>query len=152
MIGIVGLLLPWALIVIDWQFMTEGRQIRGSMSAYYHSPARDLFVGGLVAIGGFLLLYMTGRWRTWEFSLSSVAGFAVWTVAFPAGRAGSERTERSCADFPGRHRAPRSSTSTAKATLRWFTPSARVCSSSCWPVCASCSPCASSDTAGVRGN
>ena len=87
-IGIVGLLLPWALIVIDWQFMTEGRQIRGSMSAYYHSPARDLFVGGLVAIGGFLLLYMTGRWRTWEFSLSSVAGFAVWTVAFPPGEPG----------------------------------------------------------------
>jgi hypothetical protein len=101
-IGIVGLLLPWALIVIDWQFMTEGRQIRGSMSAYYHSPARDLFVGGLVAIGGFLLLYMTGRWRTWEFSLSSVAGLAVWTVAFfPTGRAGSEGTERSCTDFPG---------------------------------------------------
>ena len=101
-IGIVGLLLPWALIVIDWQFMTEGRQIRGSMSAYYHSPARDLFVGGLVAIGGFLLLYMTGRWRTWEFGLSSVAGLAVWTVAFfPTGRAGSERTEGSCTDFPG---------------------------------------------------
>jgi hypothetical protein len=101
-IGVTGLLLPWALIVIDWQFMTEGRQIRDSMSAYYHSPARDLFVGGLVAIGGFLLSYMVGKWRTWDFALSSAAGLAVWIVAFcPTGRAGSAGSESSCADFSG---------------------------------------------------
>ena len=41
-VGLLGVLLPLALVVIAGE--------RESISAYYHSPARDVFVGWLVAI------------------------------------------------------------------------------------------------------
>lgn len=56
------------------------------MSAYYHSPARDLFVGGLWATGVVLVSYLWWKFKTWDFSLSLVAGIAVLSVAtFPTG-------------------------------------------------------------------
>lgn len=54
-IALLGALLPAALLAAA--LFLEGGDLRGSMSAYYHSPMRDVFVGSLVAIGACLYLY-----------------------------------------------------------------------------------------------
>jgi hypothetical protein len=60
----------------------------GSLSAYYYSGFREVFVGFLCAIGVFLVIY---KWpeRTRESWASSGAGLAVVVVAFfPTGKPG----------------------------------------------------------------
>src|SRR4051812_1544395 len=61
LIGLTGFVLPLLLVVIDWLLMTSGREIQGSMSAYYHTPARDVFVAGLSIVGALLVTYMTAQ-------------------------------------------------------------------------------------------
>ncbi|KXP10676.1 hypothetical protein AXK57_10195 [Tsukamurella pulmonis] len=82
--GAVGLLLPLALIAVD--FATSGEycvRVRDSLSAYYHSGARDVFVIGLGIVGFLLFSYKQGR-RSVANALSTVAGLAAVTVAaFP---------------------------------------------------------------------
>jgi hypothetical protein len=82
-IGLLGLALPVVLIVTDcW---LDGLRIRGSLSAYYHSGARDVFVGTLFMTGIFLVAYKVFS-HTRENTLSSVAGIAALGVAlFPSG-------------------------------------------------------------------
>ena len=77
-IGIVGVLLPVVLVAGD--LLLGGDGLRGSLSDYYHSGARDLFVGGLVVIGLFLITYMLLLWN-WDNVLSVVAGTAAIGVA-----------------------------------------------------------------------
>lgn len=90
-IGLIGVLLPVLLVLVDWWFVRARAPIRGSMSAYYHSSARDLFVGGLVSTGLFLLTYMSAKKRTYDYVLSTVGGLLVIVVAFlPTARSGSE--------------------------------------------------------------
>lgn len=97
LIGLTGFLLPLLLVVCDWWLMTEGRQIQGSMSAYYHTPARDLFVAGLCVVGVLLLTYLTAQMWTWDFILSSLAGVSVLVVAFfPTWRPGSSPEGARC--------------------------------------------------------
>ena len=61
---------------------------RGSLSAYYYSGVRELFVGGLWAIGVFLFIYKFLDF-SWESLLSSLAGVAAVLVAvFPTERPG----------------------------------------------------------------
>jgi hypothetical protein len=98
-IGTIGLSLPLALVVIDALFLEATADIRGSMSAYYHSPARDVFVGGLVAVGVVLISYLWWRWDTWDFGLSVIAGLgAIGVAAFPTGRSGVDTSPTSCAE------------------------------------------------------
>ena len=86
-IGVIGMALPTLLVVVDGAFIDTALEVRGSMSQYYHSPARDLFVGGLAACGVILASYMFWKWRTWDFWISLVAGLGVLGVAaFPTGR------------------------------------------------------------------
>ena len=88
-IGSLGLALPVMLIVVDW--CLEGWNLRGSLSAYYHSGARDLFVGTLVLTGIFLITYKIFSGRSRENWLSTVAGVAALGVAlFPAGLPAAE--------------------------------------------------------------
>jgi len=101
LIGLTGFLLPLLLIGLDWSFMTEGRQIQASMSAYYHTPARDLFVAGLCVVGVLLLTYLTAQVWTWDFILSSLAGVSVLVVAFfPTWRPGLPPGSSRCGDSP----------------------------------------------------
>jgi hypothetical protein len=96
-IGAIGLALPIALVLVDAFFLDARIDVRDSMSAYYHSPARDLFVGGLAAIGVVLISYLWWRWDTWDFWLSVAAGLSVLGVAaFPTGRSGVETSATSC--------------------------------------------------------
>jgi len=84
-IGMVGLLLPPAVTVGAYR---SERGLPGSMSATYYTGARDVFVGGLCAIGVFLICYRPDMnrapfWRTENF-WSTMAGTAAVAVAlFP---------------------------------------------------------------------
>jgi len=98
-IGTLGLALPIALALFDAFFLKAEAEVRGSMSAYYHSSVRDLFVGGLWASGVILCSYLFWKWSTWDFWLSLFAGIAVIGVAtFPTGRAGVQDSPTSCGE------------------------------------------------------
>jgi hypothetical protein len=80
-IGIIGLVLPIFLIVGETFFLRGGVHVRGSLSAYYHTSMRDIFVASLCVTGFFLATYMVGT-RKPSFWLSLVAGLAVIGVVF----------------------------------------------------------------------
>lgn len=81
-IGGIGVLLPTLLFVADWLYLRGAVSVKGSLSAYYHTSARDLFVAALCITGVMLLTYMAAQASTWDFWLSSLAGLAVLGVAF----------------------------------------------------------------------
>jgi hypothetical protein len=86
-IGFIGVALPLALVLVDWWWLRGPVSVRGSMSVYYHSSARDLFVGGLSACGVTLITYMFWKWWTWDFLISLLGGLGVLGVAtFPTAR------------------------------------------------------------------
>jgi hypothetical protein len=80
-VGLIGIVLPIALMTGE-NYFNGSVHARGSLSAYFHSPMRDLFVGGLGVVGVLLLTYMSGQWQTVDFVFSCIAGIAVLGVAF----------------------------------------------------------------------
>lgn len=54
-IGLIGLALPFVLIL--GKQLAQGGGLLGSLSGYYHSDLRDVFVGAMCAAGVFLLAY-----------------------------------------------------------------------------------------------
>ncbi len=85
-VGVLGLLLPIVLLVGEAFFLDQSVRFRGSISAYYHSPMRDVFVAILCVIGFLLMTYMAGQ-RNADFWISLVAGAAAVGVAmFPTDR------------------------------------------------------------------
>lgn len=91
-IGAIGVLLPTLLFIVDWLYLRGAVTVRGSLSAYYHTSARDLFVAALCITGVMLLTYMAAQKSTWDFWLSSIAGVAVIGVALlPTKRPGGAR-------------------------------------------------------------
>lgn len=89
-IGVLGLALPPLLVFLE-PILFDGQPFpRGSLSAYYYSGVRELFVGLLCAIGVFLVIYKIAE-RTREGRVSTYAGIAVIVVAlFPTGRPGAK--------------------------------------------------------------
>lgn len=83
-IGAAGLLLPAVLLLGDWLVLDAAQPgDRGSLSAYYHSGMRDVFVGTLVVAGFFLIAYKLFE-RNLDNTLSLVAGvLAVGVAVFP---------------------------------------------------------------------
>lgn len=81
-VGVLGLLFPLLLVGVDAVFLDGSVTARDSLSAYYHSGARDLFVGVLCITGGLLVTYLATLPRTWDFWLSVVAGTGAFGVAF----------------------------------------------------------------------
>ncbi|AUH65810.1 DUF998 domain-containing protein [Paracoccus zhejiangensis] len=83
-IGLLGLFLPLALIAYG---ILSGEGIRGSLSSYYYSPMREIFVGTLCAQAVFLWSYegyrpVEANWLT-DRNLSraaalGAAGIALW--------------------------------------------------------------------------
>jgi hypothetical protein len=87
-VGVIGVALPFALVFVDGVLLDGDPFLRTSLSAYYYSGARELFVGGLSAIGVFLITYKVAE-ANLDNTLSLLAGAAVAFVAlFPTGRAG----------------------------------------------------------------
>jgi uncharacterized BrkB/YihY/UPF0761 family membrane protein len=78
-VGALGVALPVLLVFGDERL--GGTPVpRDSLSAYYYSGARELFVGVLAAIAVFLVCYRVAE-RSWDNGLSLLAGGAVLTVA-----------------------------------------------------------------------
>lgn len=87
-IGVLGVLLPPLLVLLEPALFDGLPAPRGSLSAYYYSGVREIFVGGLWAIGVFLIVYKFLDF-SWESLLSSLAGAAAILVAiFPTERPG----------------------------------------------------------------
>lgn len=99
LVGLLGIVLPLALIIGEAYFLRGTVQVRGSLSAYYHTSMRDVFVAGLCVIGFLLATYMSAQTNTWDFWLSLVAGVAVLGVAFfPTSRSGIAEGAPLCGD------------------------------------------------------
>ncbi|WP_433047720.1 hypothetical protein [Dactylosporangium sp. CS-033363] len=77
-IGFIGLALPFALVLGD--LALEGGKPRGSLSEYFYTGMRDVFVGALCVTGLFLLTYKAFE-HNLDNLLSNVAGVAALGVA-----------------------------------------------------------------------
>jgi hypothetical protein len=78
-IGIIGVALPFVLII--GKIILESPGISGSISAYYYSVMRDVFVGSLFATGIFLICY---RYDLLDDIASTIAGIcAIGVALFP---------------------------------------------------------------------
>ena len=100
-VGFLGVALPLVFIIGEAFFLRGSVHVRGSISAYYHSPMQDVFVGGLCVIGFLLATYMAGEHRTWDFWASLIAGLAVLGVVFfPTTRSGLPADAPACGSVP----------------------------------------------------
>lgn len=77
-IGVIGLALPFVLIL--GKLIVDGGGLLSSISGYYYTDLRDVFVGSMCAVGIFLLSYH-GYDRLDEI-LSTLAAVAAFGVAF----------------------------------------------------------------------
>jgi hypothetical protein len=85
LVGVLAILLPPLLVIVDGLWFHGDFYVRNSISAYYYSGASGLFVGGLCATGIFLGTYKVVE-RNLDNTLSLAAGFAATFVAlFPTG-------------------------------------------------------------------
>jgi hypothetical protein len=80
LVGLLGIALPFLLVLVDGVWLDGSPFLRESLSAYYYSGARELFVGGLSAIGVFLFTYKVAE-SNLDNTLSLVAGVMVVVVA-----------------------------------------------------------------------
>jgi hypothetical protein len=84
-VGALGVALPLMLVLCDGLVFDGEPFPRDSLSAYYYSGVRELFVGTLSATGVFLITYKVAD-RTLDNTLSILAGMAALVVAlFPTG-------------------------------------------------------------------
>jgi hypothetical protein len=79
-IGIIGIALPFVLAF--GRFLLEGPGIESSISAYYYSAMRDVFVGSLCAIAVFLMSYH-GYERKDDIAGDLACIFALGVALFP---------------------------------------------------------------------
>lgn len=79
-VGIIGVALPFVLVVGRW--MLQGWGMLPSLSGYYYTSMRDVFVGALCAIGVFLLSYR-GYERIDDIAGNLACVFAVGVALFP---------------------------------------------------------------------
>ncbi|MEJ7833810.1 MAG: hypothetical protein WKF79_12905 [Nocardioides sp.] len=99
-VGVLGLGLPLFLFLAE-RWLDGSVELRGSLSAYYHSGARDIFVGTLCIVGFLLMRYLFGDRGSVEFWLSAVAGLMCVGVALvPTQRPGAS-DDADCADVVG---------------------------------------------------
>ena len=85
-IGVLGVLLPLWLVFADRVAFDGSPFPRGSLSAYYYSGMRDVFVGILSATGVFLITYKISE-RNLDNLATLVAGVsAAFVPLFPTGR------------------------------------------------------------------
>ncbi|WP_341715842.1 DUF998 domain-containing protein [Micromonospora sp. FIMYZ51] len=76
-VGALGIALP-IVLPAGHALATGGFELLNSISSYYHSDMRDVFVGSLCAIGVFLVNY---RYRRLDDVLSTMAGVLAVVVA-----------------------------------------------------------------------
>jgi len=76
-IGVIAVLLPFTLILANWAI---GHGFASSMSGYYYTPMRNIFVGTLCAIGVFLVSY--DGYDLPDRIITDVAGLCTICIAF----------------------------------------------------------------------
>jgi len=74
-VGVIGLLLPWVLVIGSW---VEGYGVEPSLSGYYYTPMRNVFVGALCALAVFFVAYK-GYDRS-DSTLTNIAGLCMIAV------------------------------------------------------------------------
>ncbi|GAA3586471.1 DUF998 domain-containing protein [Amycolatopsis ultiminotia] len=90
-IGVLGIALP--IVVIVGKQLLEGGDLLGSLSSYYYSDLRNVFVGTLCAIGVFLISYRGyGLIDDIAATIAAVAGIGV--ALFPTRPAEPTSTEQ----------------------------------------------------------
>jgi hypothetical protein len=88
-IGIIGLALPFVLAF--GKILLESPGLLPSISAYYYSVMRDVFVGAMCATGVFLLSY---RYSRLDDIAGDIAGIAAFGIAFFPGAPAKGATEQ----------------------------------------------------------
>lgn len=78
-VGWTGILLPFTLIFGDF-LCFGGKSVLGSISIYYYSGMRDVFVGAVCAIALFMFFYR--GYDAWDRWLTNLVGFFALGVAF----------------------------------------------------------------------
>lgn len=100
-VGVLGVLLPVALVAGEAFGVPGPVQVRDSLSAYYHTGLQDVFVGSLSVVAVLLATYLAGQPGTWDFLLSLAAGVALLVVvAFPTARTGLPAGAPPCGSTP----------------------------------------------------
>jgi hypothetical protein len=85
-VGVLGVSLPFLLVFVDRVAFDGSPFPRGSLSAYYYSGMREVFVGTLSAIGVFLIAYKVAE-RNLDNTLSFLAGVSAIVIPlFPTAR------------------------------------------------------------------
>jgi len=76
-IGLIGALLP-IVLPLGYSLSTGRWQLLASVSSYYYSDMRNVFVGSLCAVGVFLVCY---RYRHWDDVFATIGGACAIGVA-----------------------------------------------------------------------
>lgn len=83
-IGIIGVSLPFAVVLGCYFFGGAEYSWQPSISHYYYSKMHIVFVCTLCVLGGFLITYKGKPDNPWESRVSNFAGYCVFSVAaFP---------------------------------------------------------------------
>ncbi|QWF76666.1 DUF998 domain-containing protein [Amycolatopsis sp. CA-230715] len=90
-IGVIGVALPFVLVL--GKFVVDGGGLLNSISSYYHTDLRDVFVGAMVATGVFLLSYR-GYDRLDEITGDIAAVAAIGLAVCPTTPADPTATDR----------------------------------------------------------
>ena len=87
-VGWIGLLLPFVLMLGGFLIFKE-KLVESSISYYYHTGMRDVFVGALCAVALFLFFYSGfNKWDDWAGNLGGL--FALGVAWFPTTKSGPE--------------------------------------------------------------
>jgi hypothetical protein len=77
-VGLIGGLLP-IVVPLGYSITTGNWLLLSSISSYYYTDVRNVFVGSLCAVGVFLICY---RYRYWDDIFATLAGVFAIGVAF----------------------------------------------------------------------
>jgi len=77
-IGLIGALIP-IVVPLGYSLSTGSWRLLSSVSSYYYTDMRNLFVGALCAVGVFLICY---RYQRWDDLFATFAGVFAVGVAF----------------------------------------------------------------------
>lgn len=113
-LGVLGLSLPLILFVgglYDQPRVGADPRVEPTISDFYHTTYRDIFVGSLCAIGVFLISYrgyprQRGEWINDDW-LATIAGLAAFGLAFFPNEGGGEAVVSTFQNWVGTHWAPR---------------------------------------------
>lgn len=83
-IGLIGLFLPFAVVIGSFILGAKENSWQHSISHYYYSKMHIVFICTLCVLGGFLITYKGKPENVWESRISNIAGFCAFGIAsFP---------------------------------------------------------------------